>query len=452
MLSKKQISHSSHTSRGSKTITSMSARQSSGDSVVFFKNILKSKLSKISEKKKLRKSGLIKTLLSAELEDRQYYTNTYVLEYDKNIITKSAFDYLINILDGYGLQRSKSTNANHLFGIINNNYFETYFFLLNYFENIESFTNKYALYFNLQTHFPVFFKESYPEFLVLSSNTNIRDLFGKIYTVNVNDVFSTTSSTNKQTKPQPQPHPHKFLNIYNEETLADAKKLLFEKYGHNGLYLTEYITNPMCFKDHKMQLRAYMLFTLINNTFKSYLFDKGYIMTAKQPYKNEDWNNKDIHDIDIYTHDDNDNNKDKERQKLHIFPDDLYGNTQPKIKDEKDFNEIWNHFKNSAIHISNIAASNIYNYANTINTFQVFEVDFAIRSDNNIYVSSITPQNYPHITASTITLTSQSRNLEKSFIDWIHETVIKPCLFPNLATNTENASNQPIYEVQYEDF
>jgi hypothetical protein len=45
-------------------------------------------------------------------------------------------------------------------------------------------------------------------------------------------------------------------------------------------------------------------------------------------------------------------------------------------------------------------------------------------------------------------------SLDKSYFNWIHETVIKPCLFPNLETNIGNTqpATIPIYKIEYANF
>lgn len=397
----------------------------SDNSVIFFKDILKSKLSRRSDRKKLKGSEVIKTLITDELDEKQYYKNTYVLD------TKASKQlyFLTDILESYGLTKSNDRYKKHLFGIVGNNYYETYFFIINNFENTNSFDNLFGLYYSLKTYYSDFFKSNYPNLLYLSSNTKLLDLNNKVYTIHSNKLQSKTIL----------PQILNILNIYNDETLTIAKKLLLEEYGNNGIFLTEYKNNLMIYKGLKMHLRAYMLFTIINNTFKSYLFDKGQIITAKETFKNDEWNNRDIHNVYL------------ENNPNLIFPNDLYKhNTTPYIKDEHEFYKLWGKCIETVKIISTIASSNIYNYANTINSFQVFEIDIAITNDFNIYISDIKTEDkfennliYPN-----------AQSLRKPYFDWIHETVIKPALFPNLETNINKDynANIPIYEIEYTDF
>ena len=414
-------------------------KKHSNNSVAFFKDILKSKLSRISERKQLRGSALIKSLISAELDEKQYYTNTYVLDIDKSNVGK--LHYLIEILESYGMKRSSDTSKKHMFGIIRDNYYETYFYIINNFENISSFANLFGLYSSLNIFYSEFYQANYPLLLPLSSNTKLSDLNNKAFTIH----------SRKQDLQHTQHTQHIYrtniFNVYNDETLSAAKELLSEEYGSNGIYLTEYKTNLMTYKGLKMYLRAYMLFTLINNTFKSFLFDKGQIITARETYKNDDWNNPNIHNV---------SRQDANSQSTNlIFPDDLYGNTKsPNIKSKKEFDLIWNKCRETVKIISTIVASNIYNYANTINSFQIFEIDISITNESDIFIANITTENKLSNKYANNLLFPDIESLDKSYFNWIHEIVIKPCLFPNLEANTGNTqpATIPIYEIEYADF
>lgn len=347
------------------------------------------------------------------------YTNTYVIELSKNNPKNIGFDYkyLVKILEGYGLKRSSDPNGNHMFGIINEEYYETRFYLLNNFNNIESFDEKYNLYFNLKEHFPKYYNANYPNSFMLSSNLKWDDIKNQIY---IARPISGQSGEG-------------IINIHTPQSLASAQKLLLEKYSTHGISLTEYVTNPLLINKRKMHLRAYMLFTLINNTFRSYFLDCGKILTARAPYVNGDWNNKDIHD----THMDSSYRKDL------LFPDDLYGNTTPNIKNAEDFDIIHKNIRESILYISRIAASNIYNYSNTINTYEVFGIDIFIRDDFSVFIMEVNSKYVSYVVTTKL--------LFEKYNDWIHETVIKPALFPHLETKKSLATT-PIYEVTIKDY
>jgi hypothetical protein len=347
------------------------------------------------------------------------YSNTYVIDKSPSNTKNFYLDYayLHQILQKYGLKKSDNPKMHHLFGIIGNKFYETNFYLLNNFENIDSFRDKYNLYFNLKTSFPLYYYKNYPDSFMLSTNLEWKNLpNNKIYIARPisgeagDDIFI----------------------INNENTLEYVKKILVSKYYKLGISLTEYVTNPMLFKKKKMHLRAYMLFTLIDNTFKSYLLEYGELFTAKEDYKNEDWNNKNIHD----THSKSTIQKDL------LFPDAFYGNTTPEIN-EKDYDKIYANACECIEKISKIAASHIYNYNNTINTYEVYGIDILVRDDLSVFIMEINAQHVGYKGCPD--------ELLKKYFCWIEECVIKPCLFPNLEIE-KSKSTKPIYEITIEDY
>ena len=93
-------------------------------------------------------------------------------------------------------------------------------------------------------------------------------------------------------------------NLINEK---DIKNFDINKYNKlNGLnkkfrfniewVLQEYITNPLLFEKRKFHLRGIFLYIFSNNKKKGYLYNDLKILTAKLPYVNDDYKNKEIHD------------------------------------------------------------------------------------------------------------------------------------------------------------
>ena len=60
--------------------------------------------------------------------------------------------------------------------------------------------------------------------------------------------------------------------------------------------LQEYITNPLLFEERKFHLRGLFLYNFSNNKKKGYLYNDFKLLTAKLPYVNGDYKNKEIHD------------------------------------------------------------------------------------------------------------------------------------------------------------
>jgi hypothetical protein len=136
------------------------------------------------------------------------------------------------------------------------------------------------------------------------------------------------------------------IKVYDQQTLSKTKQLLYNDKYINGISMTEYITNPMLYEGRKMHIRAYMLFSLINKEFKSYLFDTMKLFTAKDKYKNEDWNNEDIHDTHF-----------KNSGILSSFDSKIFQKLTPKITNN-DKDKIIANIKNCILYISKIAISN----------------------------------------------------------------------------------------------
>jgi len=87
----------------------------------------------------------------------------------------------------------------------------------------------------------------------------------------------------------------KIVNTFEElknYLSKDVKKINLNIRRKNEWVLQEYILNPMLFQERKFHLRVYFMVFQEN----IYLFPHYLIITAKNKYKKEDFDNKDIHD------------------------------------------------------------------------------------------------------------------------------------------------------------
>lgn len=73
-------------------------------------------------------------------------------------------------------------------------------------------------------------------------------------------------------------------------------KIYLNKY--ESAIASEYIANPLLFHGRKFHLRVYLM-VRTHPTYEYYIFPRARIMTAKAPYKNSDYKNKDIHDTHL---------------------------------------------------------------------------------------------------------------------------------------------------------
>ena len=337
------------------------------------------------------------------------FNNTFVIE--KSLMNPLLdYTYLIKILKSYGLIQSYNTNDNHLFGIINNKFYDTNFFLLNNFQMVDSIANKFNLYFNLKSYYNDFFKKNYPDSFYLDIDMKWKDIKNNIY---IARPISGESGQDIEI-------------VHDENTFENSKKILLNpKYSSTGVSLTEYVQNPLLYDGKKMHLRCYFLITLINNTFNSYLLDVGCIYTAKLPYVNHDWKNKDIHDTHL-----------KSTGKPIYFPDDLYEHTNGKISNAKDYEKVYKNICENLEYVSKITSNNIYQFSTAKNTWEVYGIDVLVRDDLSCFIMEINDRFIGYQCADD--------KLFKKYFDWIDNTVIKPCLFPNLKITT-NMSTTSIY-------
>lgn len=364
----------------------------------FYETILSKQLEKLSSRQ---------TQKYNKNTDNLKYTNTFVIEYSsRNPLLN--YDYLIKKLESYGLKQSKEPKANHLFGIISNKFYETNFNLLNNFQLTKYIEDKFNLFVNMEMYFTEFYNKNYPKSFMLLQYHKWEDLKNELYIA----------------RPIEGEAGHDIIVIDNKANFQKTQKILMNP-KYSGISLTQYVKNPLLFNGHKMHLRVYFAITLINNVFNSYLLDEGCIYIAKNKYKNEDWNNKDIHD----THFGN------SRRALY-FPDDLYKNT--KIQNETSYQIIYNKMCEHLEYVSKIASINIYQYETTKNTFEVFGIDFLIKDDLTVFIMELNARYVGYEAAKN------NEHLIHKYFDWIDDIAIKPCLFPNLEI-IKSRSNTSIY-------
>lgn len=136
--------------------------------------------------------------------------------------------------------------------------------------------------------------------------------------------------------------------------------------------ISKYITNPLLFNKKKFHLRIYFI-NYINskNIVKSFLSKYGLIITAKLPYKNEDYYNPDIHDSHF-----------KSTDKDYIFPNELIKSHGVKIT-----NNIMKQIIDILKYIAKIQV--VYNFPETENGFNIHGCDFMITDDYKVKLLEI---------------------------------------------------------------
>lgn len=148
-----------------------------------------------------------------------------------------------------------------------------------------------------------------------------------------------------------------------EKINRHKKKIKTLKHKHkyslqNEWILQEYIDNPLLFNNKKFHIRCYYLYTFFNNIPEAYIYQGGNIYTAKNDFKNEFYNDKNIHDTHLGSTDDD-----------YYFPHNLDCSQEKKNKIQKQIN---------------LLGSNLFKimkgkcYSENINCYELFGVDIMI--------------------------------------------------------------------------
>lgn len=132
-------------------------------------------------------------------------------------------------------------------------------------------------------------------------------------------------------------------------------------------YLVEplLITGPTSKLGYKFHIRHYFIFR--PNQDKSFFLKRGLIATALKPYKQNDWQNKQIHDTHFYGRDDE------------IFPNALNLTTEQLEKIYKQIYELYSI-------INDILKKNAKCFTESHKCFQLFGVDLMITNDYTIKI------------------------------------------------------------------
>lgn len=162
--------------------------------------------------------------------------------------------------------------------------------------------------------------------------------------------------------------------VQNDEELNDVKqiyntKFIFgmkQKKSAFDVIVSEYIRNPLLFKERKFHLRMY----LVINIFPKYsykLWNVGKILMAKDKFVDQDFGNKDIHDTHM-----------KSTPQNLFFPDDL------DCLNKKDKKNVFKQMENISEAIAKIYGKFAKPYPESTTAFEVFGVDFMINENLDV--------------------------------------------------------------------
>lgn len=155
----------------------------------------------------------------------------------------------------------------------------------------------------------------------------------------------------------------------HQNILAEGKDIRLK-----SIIASEYIMNPLLLQGKKFHIRMFFLVRTgpdFPESFRWDLWPRGRIVTAKLPYQNSDWHNKDIHD----TH--------SESTPYNMwYPEDLPDPTRS--------SEIYQKMKVTLSAVADIMYRNrVGPYPESRNAFEVFGCDFLVTSDYRVILIEI---------------------------------------------------------------
>jgi hypothetical protein len=342
------------------------------------------------------------------------FLSSYII-FDKNLENNDCYNHLRRYLNDLGLtentiidgmnikKKHKFIWFRHINCIDNkilNKFYCMSFFLTNVISNVECITNKYILYENMKKLVPDTFLKIMPYSFKITNNT----IYEKdtVYIARPVNIIKYNYPANKG---------YGIVVYDNEETLKNIKKTLNE---FDVIISSKYITNPMLFQEKKFHLRCNMFITIINNKLSGHVFDTYKILRAKEPYKNEDYQNKNIHDSHYITDDEN----------TYLFPKHFtMDNISNIIVNNSVIQHIYKQIKNTCRLITIIASKNVKLLSNTLNSFHLIGCDFIV--DSNLNVLLLECNRFSDIAGAEKYAGEYKIFLER-FWKWIHHIILKP--------------------------
>ncbi len=267
--------------------------------------------------------------------------------------------------------------------------------LLNYLVNFECISNKYLIYKNLESYFPN--NNITPKCILLTHDTIFDNTKLYISRPTKNIKTKENASCGKD-----------IIIIDSEQKLIEAKNNLL---NYKDIVLTEYIKNPLLFQNRKFHFRCFMIYTNINSKNCCYMFDLFTLVTAKDPYSFQDFQNKDIHD----THYIDQNNE-------FYYPKDFTKDNLNLEITQDILSHINNSIKNICKKLGYILKDNFSIFCNSKNGYHIFGLDIMIT--DNFDVKLIECNYHPMI--EVINNNPYRQLFNNKLLTFILNTCIKP--------------------------
>ena len=212
----------------------------------------------------------------------------------------------------------------------------------------------------------------------------------------------------------------------NEVKLKEVKKLYIDKDGkskYDSVIVSEYVTNPMLYTGRKFHLRTYFLISMINGKYKTYFYNIYELFTAKNPYNNRNYDDKDVHDTHFGS-----TNGDI------LCPRDLDTLLKP-VFGEK----IYPNMENCMSYISELMKGYAKPYEQAENAFEVFGCDFLVKDNYDVILMEINDK-----TGFTMNNVENKRTFSSIYLSVINN-MLKSSLWPvyNTRAKTMNENEIP---------
>lgn len=307
-------------------------------------------------------------------------------------------------------------------------YYNTSIFLQNSLIGMESISNKDKLHLDMKHEFPEIYNKHLAHSHLLKNTWNPYNIASSEKST-ISHAFSASVITLHNTVYIARPinileskrergqqgigYGGKDIVIIHDQTSLNQAKTLLQKY--DNVLISQYITNPILFQGHKCHIRTFLLSSIINNTFSTYMLDFGRIFIAKLPYKSSDYGNPDIHDTHM-----------KSTPKDWFFPMDF---TNANLgRNDVTFEIVYNIFKQIRkifTSVSELLSKSVGLYDNVKNGFNIFGIDLMIRDDFTVVLIECNAEGtYKSKEPET------HIKLEKLLFNWIDDVIFEP-LFNN---------------------
>jgi preprotein translocase subunit SecE len=177
---------------------------------------------------------------------------------------------------------------------------------------------------------------------------------------------------------------------------------------YENVIASEYILNPFLFEGKKTHFRCYLLASILNGVYSTWLFDFFELFHAKLPYIHGDWENKDIHD----THH-------KSTTRNIFAPDDLEPELQQIFR-----GVVWPKMQDCMRYVSMILEGHAEPYDNAANAFEIFGCDILVRDNYDIVLMEVNE----HTGLAMHPEPAKIQEFSEKYFEYINDCIINPAI------------------------